>query len=407
MAANMPLHVPTLYELSRKLKLPTWTHGPLAVALRSAMTPIHLMGFEGAMRAATKVSHAICALDKKHLDRARKNVRFAFPEWSEQQVESCSRGCFEHLCQLGVEFMYVPRLVTRDGCHTHLRMGSISPAVRALCSDKPVILISGHIGNWELIGYAISMMGFGMHAVYRPLDLKPLDRWMRQARESKGLTLVSKFGAARDIPAALKPGSPVGLVADQSGGDRGVFVPFFGRLTSTYKMVALLAIQKEATIVCGVARRLPLSRDGASLHDRTPAPGVWEDSLASQSVLAEIAAPASAREHTPSLRYSVEVTDIFGPQDWANQPDPVYYISARYRRAMETMIRSAPDQYFWMHRVWRSRPAHERMNKPFPAALREKLRSLPWMTESQVQAIVSQSEIDTREFASKTLQAAT
>jgi KDO2-lipid IV(A) lauroyltransferase len=366
-----------------------------------------MLGFDGAMRAASGFSRVLCALDKKHVDRARKNLTFAFPEWSEEQVERCTRGCFEHLCQLGAEFMYVPRLVTRDGCHTHLRMGSISPAVRALCSDKPVILITGHIGNWELIGYAISMLGFSMHAVYRPLDLKPLDRWMRQARESKGLTLVSKFGAAREIPAALAPGSPVGLVADQSGGDRGVFVPFFGRLTSTYKMVALLAMQKEATIVCGVARRLPMQRRDEPSSGLSPTPGVWEHSLSRPNVLAEIASPATAREHGPSLRYSVEVTDVFGPADWQAAADPVYYISARYRKAMETMIRSAPDQYFWMHRVWRSRPAHERMNKPFPPALKEKLRSLPWLSDADVQALVHRSEIDTRELANKTLHAAT
>lgn len=371
------------------------------------MTPIHMLGFERAMRAASHASHLLCALDKKHVDRARKNLRFAFPQWSDAQVEQCTRGCFEHLCQLGVEFMYVPRLVTRDGCHTHLRMGAIAPAVQALCGDKPVILISGHIGNWELIGYAMSMLGFGMHAVYRPLDLKPLDRWMRSTRESKGLTLVSKFGAARDIPAALAPGSPVGLVADQSGGDRGVFVPFFGRLTSTYKMVALLAMQKQATIVCGVARRLPMQRLDQTPHALSPSQGVWNESLAAPSVLAEIAQPAYAREHASSLRYSIEVTDIFGPSDWEQQPDPVYYISARYRRAMETMIRSAPDQYFWMHRVWRSRPAHERQNKPFPPALREKLANLPWLSAGEVDGLVARSEIDTREFASKTLQAAT
>lgn len=371
------------------------------------MTPVHLLGFDGASRVAEHASRLLCTLDKKHLRRAQDNVRFAFPQWSEQQVQACARGTFEHLCRLGVEFMYVPRLITRDGCNTHLRFGNIAPAVRALCGDRPVILISGHIGNWELIGYAISMLGFGMHAVYRPLDLRPLDRWMRTTRESKGLTLVSKYGAAREIPAALAAGSPVGLVADQSGGDRGVFVPFFGRLTSTYKMVALLAMQKQATIVCGVARRLPMTSAGASERARTPSSGAWDTSAAREGVLAEIAMPASAREHSPSMRYSVDVTDVFGPEDWTNQPDPVYYISARYRRAMETMIRAAPEQYFWMHRVWRSRPAHERANKPFPSALRDKLHALPWMSEAQVRAIVSQSERDAREVASNTLQAAT
>jgi hypothetical protein len=58
------------------------------------------------------------------------------------------------------------------------------------------------------------------------------------------------------------------------------------------------------------------------------------------------------------------------------------------------MIRKSPDQYFWMHRIWRSRPAHERLKKPFPPALREKMLALPWMTVEEVDKIQAQSERD-------------
>jgi KDO2-lipid IV(A) lauroyltransferase len=94
----------------------------------------------------------------------------------------------------------------------------------------------------------------------------------------------------------------------------------------------------------------------------------------------------------------VEVTDTFGPEDWNSQPDPLYYITARYRRAMEMMVRRAPNQYFWMHRIWRSRPAHERLGKPFPNALREKMSQLPWMTDADVAAVVDRSERDARDL---------
>ena len=99
------------------------------------------------------------------------------------------------------------------------------------------------------------------------------------------------------------------------------------------------------------------------------------------------------------MRYSLELVDHFGPEDWEQQPDPLYYLTARYRLAIEGMIRRAPEQYLWMHRIWRARPAHERNNKPFPKNLVEKLRALPWMTPDSLNAIVERSERDRRELA--------
>jgi KDO2-lipid IV(A) lauroyltransferase len=90
----------------------------------------------------------------------------------------------------------------------------------------------------------------------------------------------------------------------------------------------------------------------------------------------------------------MEVADIFGPDDWKGQPDPLFYITARYRWAIERMVRRNPDQYFWMHKIWRSRPRHERLNRPFPPKLREKLGSLPWLSDEDVGRIVEQSRID-------------
>jgi hypothetical protein len=58
------------------------------------------------------------------------------------------------------------------------------------------------------------------------------------------------------------------------------------------------------------------------------------------------------------------------------------------------MVRSAPEQYFWMHRIWRSRPAHERMGKPFPESLEAKLRNLHWMSPADVDAIIARSNAD-------------
>ena len=369
--------VPFPFMAKHESSLPHWIQTLLVGAGRSLTTPITTVGLETAGDWAAALSRIYPRLQPSRFRRAEENLRIAFPEWDDARIHDVAQRCYEHLFRLAVEMLYVPRLINPDGYARHLHFGAIAPGLRRLLSNKPVILISGHCGNWELIGYAISMLGFPMHAVYRPFDLRPLDEWVREARARRGLMLVSKFGAVRALPPVLKAGQPVGLVADQSGGDRGIFVPFFGRLTSTYKSIGLLALQTNAQLVCGVARRL-------APGEAPPPGGRWM--------------PATNDDHpgkgSAGLSYGVELVDQFGPDDWNGRSDRLFYITARYRRAIESMIRKSPDQYFWMHRIWRSRPAHERLKKPFPPALREKMLALPWMTVEEVDKIQDQSERD-------------
>ncbi|MHC4274530.1 MAG: LpxL/LpxP family acyltransferase, partial [Planctomycetota bacterium] len=69
-------------------------------------------------------------------------------------------------------------------------------------------------------------------------------------------------------------------------------------------------------------------------------------------------------------------------------PDPLFYITARYNRAMELMIRRAPEQYLWVHRRWKSRPRYERLGRPMPRRLIAKLESLPWLTPQEIDRLV-------------------
>ncbi len=355
---------------------------PLSAAIRLALSVPLVAGLRPSLATARWLGHQYPRFSPSRFDRAVQNLREAYPTWDDEQIRAYAVKSYQHLFQLAVEILHAPRLITQEACSRHLVFTDISEPVKTLLKEGPCILITGHCGNWELIGYAISMLGFPMHAVYRPLDLRPLDSWLYETRARRGLTLLSKFGAVRSLPPVLQRGEPVGLVADQSGGDRGIFAPFFGRLTSTYKSIGLLAMQTGARIICGVARRL---RD-----DEYPSTGPWEETVAN----ARTFAPGDSIATIPSLRYSVELIDTFGPEAWTGQSDPLFYLTSRYRRAIETMVRRAPEQYFWMHRIWRSRPAHERHNKPFPPQLKEKLLSLPWMTPAEVDAIIQRSELD-------------
>ncbi len=352
---------PTGQRKRKKRRLPAWTHGAPYAGVRTLSALANLAGVERSMGAMRRVGHAFGNLpsNRERLERAVSNIRWCFPELDDVACEDLALGAYRHLFTLAAEVCCTPKLITPDSVLEHVEFVDVDDALRALRSGRPSILVTGHCGNWELMGAALASVGIPVHALYRPLDMKPLDNWVQRVRREQGIELVDKFGASERLPGILDDGFSVGFIADQNAGDKGLFVPFFDRLASAYKTIGVLAMQYDAPVICGHAQRLP----------------------------------GDDPEH-PRFRYRVRTVDIITPEDWAGQDDPVFYITARYRRAIEQMVREAPQQYLWMHRYWKSRPRHERMGKPFPDRLRDKIAALPWMTDEHATRIAERSEID-------------
>ena len=331
-------------------------------ALRTALTPAHVFPLPTVLSGARKLGRAFGASkpNKKRVLKAMERLELALPylETNDERRELVLKS-YEHLAMLACELAVVPRLLSEDAWTDYIELGPLEPTMRLLLSDRPSLLLTAHCGNWEVVGYTMALLGFQAHAVYRPLDLRPADDWVRQTRARRGLELLDKFGAMNKMPELMRQGKAVAFVADQNAGDRGLQVPFFGRLASSYKSIGLTALQFNANIIVGTARRMPIE------------PGT-----------------------TKPMHYRIEVLDAYTPEDWNTQPDPLFYITARYRRAIEQMVRNAPEQYLWMHRIWKSRPRHERLDKPFPEPLKDKLRQLPWMTDEELAQIIDQSDRD-------------
>lgn len=343
------------------------------LALRTAMILPHVAGPAASLAAARGLGRAFGAapFNRSRVERAAERIDVAMPGLTPAARGELVLRSYEHLAMLAVEVAMLGRLITPDSWQEHVQLGPMADALRPLLRRDPVVLISGHTGNWEVLGATMGVLGFPMHALYRPLDIRPLDRWLRRTRAAQGIELIDKFGAADRLPALLDQRDPVAFIADQNAGDKGVFVPFFGRLASAYKTIALLTLTHGATVLCGQAMRLD-----------------WDDDPSDPAVA--LGRPVG----DDALRYRMDIVDQFGPDEYLAQPDPAYYITARYRRAIETMVRRAPEQYLWMHRAWKSRPLHERRGEPFPPRLRDRLSGLPWMTDHDVQAIVDRSDAD-------------
>mgnify|MGYP001795105949 CR=1 FL=1 len=278
--------------------------------------------------------------DAKHRKRAQHNIRLCFPEWTDAQVALCAKKSPQHLNQLAFEPLHTPRVLNRDSWPNHIKMVNLGPAIDLLNSDGPTILLTAHQGNWEVLGYLLALLGYDMDTIARPLDNNLINDWLLGIREKQGMRIVTKWDATDRMVSVLERGGALAFTADQNAGDKGIFVPFFGRLASTYKSIGLLAMTHNAPVVCGYAHRI-----------------------------------------AQDFRFEMGITDIIRPEEWEAQPNPLYYITARYCRAFEAMVRDRPDQFLWSHRRWKSRPRHEKNGKPIPKALRHNLEGLPWMTD--------------------------
>lgn len=308
-------------------------------------------------RLATMAARCYATLHGRHRRRAEQNLRLSFPERSEQEIARIAVASIEHLFQLAaVDAMVMGRAIRPSTWHRHLDFEQARGAIDLLASDRPALLLTGHCGNWELLGYGMSVVGYPMAALARPLDNPLLNKWILDIRQAWGLKVLTKWGATPVMQDILEDGGRLGFIADQNAGDQGIFVPFFGRLASAYKSIGLLAMRYDAPIIVAMARRRGMRLD-----------------------------------------YEFVLGDIIEPEDWNGQEDPLYYLTARYTRALEMLVSDCPEQYLWIHRRWKSRPRHVRRGVPVPASLAGQIRSLPWLSEDASEALIETSNRESAE----------
>lgn len=261
-------------------------------------------------------------ISPKHRDRAMTNLRAALgDQCSEAELQRIARRSLEHVAQVYlVELCMTPKLVNEWSWTRYVELDHLADGLRELLGDRPVVMVTPHFGNYELLGYTLARLGFHLYAVMRPLDNPLLNDYLVRSREAGGLSLLIKKGAADRAYDILANREVVCFIADQDAGLKGTFVDFFGRKASHYKSIGLLAMQHRAPIVCGYAVRV---RDG--------------------------------------FRYRICIERVIQPEEWEDQPNALEWVTQQYAAAMEAGIRKYPEQYLWVHRRWKSRPKAERV----------------------------------------------
>lgn len=259
------------------------------------------------------------------------NLRQALgPGASEIEIDDHIRRMWVHLFRVIIEIVQLPRKVRDSNILDIVQYGKGRQACwRAFTSGRPVMMVGGHFGNWEVANTVFGLFGIPMGVVARDLDNPYLHEWFKRFREHTGHRLFSKDGASEQMLPLLARRGHVALLCDQDAGPRGLFVDFFGKPASTFKSIALVALEHHALICVGGAIRLP-----DDFHRNVTAGAAWS-------------------------RFELICEEVIDPET-VDSPDLVGEITRRYTAALERLIRRAPEQYFWVHRRWKSVPQQRR-----------------------------------------------
>jgi KDO2-lipid IV(A) lauroyltransferase len=255
-------------------------------------------------------------LDVPHRRIVRRNLRFAYPDWSREQVRYISRRVFQNL---GISFLEIFQTATlsREQVLDRVRVVGEENLQHALKSKNGLVVISAHLGSWETgLMFFCGYVQKPILGVVKKIRFAPLNRWVTRMRSRFGIEIVEKKGAMPEMRRMLRQGGVIGLLVDQSRRSEGVEVKFFGHKVTTTPAAAFLAIRCKSPVL--------------------PIFCVRDD----RGRLTVVAKPLLEMKRTGDLRYDVQantqmITDI-----------------------VEKAVRQYPDQWFWGHKRWKKYYPH-------------------------------------------------
>jgi len=242
------------------------------------------------------------------------NLRRAFPDKTLSEIAGIAKGAYRHLGIVAAEFFSIPG-ITRDNLPRWVEFEGLEHFDRAYAKGRGILSIVAHFGNWELMTVAFPMARKPLDIVYRPLDSPVLENLVAWVRLLNGNTLIPKGGSGKTITRLLGENRVLGILSDQNVSVReGVFVDFFGRQACTAVGLAVLAMRTKAPVLPAFMPRMP---DG---------------------------------------RYRFILQEEVQIDDTGDYERDLLTNTQRFTKIVEEMVRRYPEQWFWLHQRWKTRP---------------------------------------------------
>jgi KDO2-lipid IV(A) lauroyltransferase len=249
-----------------------------------------------------------------------QNLKNAFPDLSKQKTSLLVKEVYQNLTMLALEYLQSWRL-NPSYFNENFSVHNWESLQEAREEGKGIILIAGHMGNFEWMGFFILQYIPQIYAIVKKIKNKKVNDFFVKTRERHGFKLLDKKIAFKNGLRALKANKIVAIVGDQDAKNKGVFVDFFGILSSTATGAALFHLQTGAPIVCCTSIRKEFGK--FDLHF----------------------------ERLPDLPLQ------------ANKEQRIISITQAHTKVLEKWVKKYPGQYFWSHRRWKTKPTLAQINK--------------------------------------------
>ena len=248
-----------------------------------------------------------------------RNLALAFPDTPAVERKQILRAMYRQLGWQLAEFCHMPGY-TLERANQFIRYEGLENYLAAQRRGNGVLVLTGHLGAWEMSSFYHSLAGHPMGMVIRRLDNPWIDRLVNDIRTQHGNRVLPKDDFARGLIAAMRAGETVGVLMDTNmTPPQGVFVDFFGHEACTASGVARVALRTGAAVLPGFL--------------------VWE-----------------AAEKKYVLHFLPELKLV----DTGDSEADAVANTQLFTTALENVIRQYPEQWLWVHRRWKTRPPGEK-----------------------------------------------
>jgi KDO2-lipid IV(A) lauroyltransferase len=281
-------------------------------ALRAVLGGLNLLDFRSASNVGARVGRLGYWPFGIRRGVVERQLSAAFPEWTPERVSETARAAYEHLGRTTIEAALISRFEPEQVVELFDEPENWHLLERATHRDgRGIIIVAGHLGNWELGGAYLAARGMDFEAVARQMENPLFDGYLSRTRRRSGMKVIYDGDAVRRVPRALRGKALVAFLVDQgAAGLASTWVPFFGRLAKTPRGPAVFALRLQAPVVF----LAPLRRaDGG-------------------------------------FTLGIEEVPVRETGDRAADVDRIV---ADYTAVLERWVRRTPEQYFWHHRRWK------------------------------------------------------
>lgn len=289
-----------------------------AMAARAVSGLVSVLPRRATLALGRAMGRTLGALDRRHIAIAVENLRFAFPEWSDEERRRVAHAVYGHFGAVLLDILWMAHRTPAEVAALVDEVVGAEHVERALGAGRGVVLVTAHVGNWELHGLAHGHRFGAIGVVARPLDNPELDQRLCAFRVRGGNTVIYKKRALAQVLRLLRENRGIALLIDQNVQESdGIFVQFFNRPAATTTVAAALAVKTGAALLpC----RTELRADGRY-----------------------------------RLLYDAPL-DVAGEGD---KQAEIARLTQDLTRVIEGWIRDAPTQWLWIHRRWKTRPPGE------------------------------------------------